>query len=210
MLNFTITVGQTEYDVLEDLNCYVKKYSIGGAEPILNYVEVPYRRTPLDMTEAVGDGVFYKNRTLTFPMRAKDDPIITHKNIENLFSGKVCKIKVQDDSYYYSGRVKVGALGTEHSAWDFDFTMIADPYTYKDMTVTFSSPDTTTITNNGIPVIPTVTTSGAITMAVNGGSAVSLTAGTHKDARFRLVSGGNTIVTTGDSSVTLTYREMVL
>ncbi len=209
MLNIKITVNATEYDA-DDLGCYVERYSLGGADPILNYVEVPYRDVPLDMTEAVADRVCFKHRTLKFPMLILENGTSVHKNFEQLFAGKRCKINIDDDPYYYEGRIKVGTLNTKKNAWEFDFEMIADPYTYKDYSITFSSPDTTTITNNGITVIPTVTNTSSITFSINGGSAITLNAGTHKDARIKLVSGSNTIVTTGDSSVTLTYREMVL
>lgn len=133
MLNIQVTVDENTYDFSEDFNCLPMSYTIGKAEAKLNLFDVAYADGSADTTNALTSDVKYKSRTIAIPCKlVGDTPKETYSEISNLFSGKICKLVLDSDGWYYQGRVQIEGLGTSGSQWLFQFTMIAEPYKYKD------------------------------------------------------------------------------
>lgn len=133
MLNIQLTVDENTYDFSEDFNCLPMSYIVGKAEAKTNLFDVAYADGSADTTNALTSDVKYKSRTITIPCKlVGDTPKETYSEISNLFSGKVCKLVLDDDGWYYQGRVQTESLNTSGSQWLFQLTMVADPYKYKD------------------------------------------------------------------------------
>ena len=211
MLNFKVIINNTEYDMIEDFQCYPQRFFIGEAEPKLYGVDVPYSDGELDYTNALSSDTHYKKRNIEIPLKVlHPDPKAVNSEIANLFSGKVCKIILDDEEYYYRGRVKIGKLQTSGWEWLFQFTMVAEPYKIKDVIVhlTATSSGTERRLNKGRKaVIPTVTTDKSIVIAYDNKTA-SFDAGTTKNPDFYLTNPSTLIEVTGqDATVVIKYEE---
>lgn len=181
----------------DDWGLSLMKIEISEPETITHIIEIPGRRTALDLTEAVYGETTYRTRMLKFSF------IIDRNNftgwasldsiIKNYCHGKRMRVILDTDpGWYWIGRVSVSS--SKEMLWltNFEITVDAEPYkyalespledwlwdsfsfvdgvirNYKDITI----PNTKTITIIGspIPVTPKIKASQSQTVTVDGKS----------------------------------------
>ena len=209
-----VTIG--EKHSFNDWGTRLSTMSITLPLPKTNYVDVPGRDGPLDLTEVFGQ-VNYYNRDFTIELTKLDiarqwESLITE--ISNYVHGKKLKITFDKDSdYYYYARCTVDRLSTSAMLGIITIYCTADPYRYKqEQTVVEETIDTTgtiTLTNDRMPSIPTITVDAEMTLTW-GDYEVTLSAGEHKLLDLVLEEGDNTISVSGTGTITFTYQEGAL
>lgn len=216
MLNLTIINNSNVYDMIYDLNCWVKNYYIGNAEPKTYMIDVPNRNGLLDLSEVFGK-MTYNSRKLRFDMIIVDsNPIDVYNNINQLFNGKKCELKLeQDPDYYYEGYITIGDLTTNKSRWLFSISAVTDPYKYKVAKTVYNVDATAGGTsfickNSKMDVFPSFLSNSNVTVDF-GDVSHTLTSNTKtifNDIMFS--EGDNEITLTGTGTVEIAYKEGIL
>lgn len=205
----TITFGTlNSYD---DLSLILSSKVIGSPSPKINVIEVPDSDKVLDFTEFSGE-IHYSRRQLKFTFTSIDPEMVDDATIKNALHGRKINVTLSDvPGYYFTGRVSVGDWQIEKKIAKIEITVDCEPWKYKNTeTVITAVNGTAALTNARKPVIPKITTSGAITITWAGGSA-SLSAGTDLIVPELVIPEGSTTVTiTGTATVSFKYREAVL
>lgn len=213
-MNNGVTFGSK--NSITDWDLLMISKSIGEAEPITNYIEIPGRDGALDLSESLGE-VKYKNRTLTFEFDLFN-PIsfyTTQREIINYLNGKKLKITLdQDPNYYFIGRCRVTGSSISKNLGHFTIECVCEPYRYKQNITTISNNVTAgnsySYKNDRKSVVPTLTLSSAMTLSFNGTS-YSVGAGTNKILGINFKEGTNTItVTNGSGTLSVSYQEASL
>ena len=182
-----------------------------------NTIVVPGRNSPIRYTEALGR-VAYQPRSfdMTFSMlgrRAYYDNLVT--DVVNLFAGRLCRVILTEDPTLYA----VGTLEAEPtydpktgkgqlvlSCTDGDAFL----YHAEETVVSITGGGTVILSNDYMPVVPVITATAetALRWAVDGESFnKTISAGTWEIPELELRHGDNTVLVTGEGSVTFVYRE---
>lgn len=178
------------------------------------YDEIPGANGMLDSTEEYGE-VFYEDRELELGCILPDKEWQTpYQNLCSRYHGKTVKIAFSNDAdYYWSGRLFV----SEYDSKEHLLAMTATVYPYKfkkvETVVTSSGNETVTLENGRMSVVPTVTISGAVTLAW-GEYTKALSASSYpttvRIAGLKLTEGETDVTITGSANVTFRYREGAL
>lgn len=211
---------------------------ISPPEPKTTYVSIPCRDGDIDISTALTDGeIKYGNREIELSFSTFGNvpywPIL-YSRIQNYLHGKE-SMKIifdNDPAYYYTGRVTVNAMESDHDRGYLSLTINADPYK-KDVVSTVedwlwdpfsfiggeisglinmevSGSKEIELTGDRETVIPKITvSSGPVTVSVKWKSdinTVALPIGTHENYDLRIREGKNIITFTGNSRVTFDYR----
>ena len=205
----TVTFGTlNSYD---DLNLILSSKTIGSPSPKINILEVPDSDKVLDFSEFSGE-IHYSQRQLKFTFTAIDPEMNDDASIKNALHGRKMNITLSDiPGYYFTGRISVGDWQISKKIAKIEITVDCEPWKYKNNeTIITAANGTATLTNARKPVVPKITTSGAVTITWNGGSA-SLSAGTDLIVPELVIPAGSTTITiTGTATVSFKYREAVL
>ncbi len=210
-----VTFGS--FHTINDWDLLMTSKSIGDAEAKTNYIQIPGSDGEKDLTEAFGE-VRYNDRTITatFDMFQKPSEWMNLKDeITNYLNGKKLKIIFdKDPNYYYYGRCKVSDFSNSYNVGHITIEAKCEPYKYKinktSITKTVSSGNTYTYTNDKKTVVPTITSSAAMTISFNG-SSYSLTTGDNKLLGIEFKEGNNNIkIVSGSGTLTVTYQEAKL
>ena len=213
-MNNGVTFGSKNSIIDWDLLMVSK--SIGEAEPITNYIEIPGRDGALDLSESLGE-IKYKNRTLSFEFDLFN-PIsfyTTQREITNYLDGRKLKITLdQDPNYYFYGRCRVNSSSITKNLGHFTVECICEPYRYKQSITTISNSVSTGNSYNYIndrkSVVPTLTLSSAMTLEFDGNT-YSLNSGSQKVLDIEFKEGTNTIkVINGSGTLSVSYQEASL
>lgn len=200
----------------DDWGLVMSSKVIGTPDVKWKTVTLNDRDGDLDFTDALTGVPAYGTRELSFDFEYLDGPAewtALFTEIRNFLHGRRLKIFEPDDpDYYYLGRVSVGnPSGGLVKA--FTITVKADTWKYKasgETTVTepVEADKTIILANDWRPVVPTITTTGAVTFTF-GGANYSITGeGTFRFPKFRLAYGSNRItITSGSGEITFTYQE---
>ncbi len=209
-----VTIG--EKHSFNDWGTRLSTMSITLPLPKTNYVDIPGRDGPLDLTEVFGQ-VNYYNRDFTIELTKLDatrkwETLITE--IANYVHGKKLKITFdKDPDHYYYARCTVDRLSTSAMLGIITIYCNSDPYKYKqNLTVVEEAIDTSgtiILTNDRMPSIPTITVDAEMTLTW-GDYEVTLSAGEHKLLDLVLEEGDNTISVSGTGTITFTYQEGAL
>ena len=211
-----ITVGSNTYDSLADFGLAIENTDCIRT-PVLsteNLVEVPGRDGLLDMTDVVFGGPYFTSREIYINFggiqNAEDwDSVIS--NFRNLFEGLTVKVEFATlPGWYFTGRCEIRAFEHNRALGTFSFVLpSADPYMYKDLSVT------TTATSSGVSVtipitrktvVPTITAASNINI-IKDGVTYTFDAGTSRNTDLRLTPGTNTLTVKGSGSVTIAYKD---
>lgn len=179
-----------------------KEVDIAGGDGILDY------------TEYFG-GVKYENRQLSFKFSkaniVPDGFLALFSVVQNALHGKKMKVVFDDDlDHYYIGRVSVNEWKANKRIGEITIEVDAEPYKYS-MTETvvtqaISGTQSILLTNSKMPVVPTITTTAAMTIAF-GGYSVAVQAGTFRIPELQLAEGQNAVTVTGEGSIIFRYRQ---
>ena len=215
MLNLKLITGGRLYDLMEDMDIWVRNYNIGEAEPNTYYVNVPYRDGSLDLSGVFGKNTYKDRRIKCELLIVAKDYMRAYNELNRLFNGKVCKMILSNEDYYYEGRVTIGALKSERYKFKSDMEMTAYPYKYKrtetsvEVLASYSG-TSITLRNSQMPVKPRFLSGSAVTIAV-GDKTYNLPANAETQFDDLVLSDTSTeIIVTGTGTVTITYREGIL
>jgi len=182
-----------------------------------NTVIVPGRNSPIRYSEALGR-VSYQPRSfeITLTMlgsRAAFDQKVS--DTVNRFAGKLVAVICSEEPTLY-------CLGTIEAEPSYDpltgkgvllFSCSdGDAYRYHVTATTKSKTGSGTLvlTNDAMPVVPTITTTAQTTLAWTVGTesfSKTLSAGTWEIPELELAEGNNSVTVTGSGTTTFTYRE---
>ena len=210
-------MNQVEFDGIlsyDDWGVYLTSFFVGDAEPKENYVDIPFGDGSLDLTEAVTGEVMYSNRefeavfTMKPPRSAWPDFL---RMARAYLNGRKRKIRIADEpDYYLIGRCKTsfemdGVLGRLTVSATCEPWKLKNAPTVQNVTIGASGSETIYLSNSRKRVIPTITTSGGISIAFDSKTTVA-TAGTHKFTNIVLIEGENQLTITGETGTTVSFE----
>lgn len=186
---------------------------IGQPKLKANRVNIPGGDGSLNMSYSPQWMAVFEDRVITGTLfkavneADRDDLVAT---LRNLWHGQEVNLTLPNDTtHYWHGVIEFGDV-SGYNKGNIPFTMTAQPYRLKSAETTVSKAITTsgtiTLTNERMPVVPSVTASAAVTLAW-GDYSVSIDAGTHTIPQLVLGAGSTTITVTGSATVSFTYRE---
>lgn len=199
-------------------------WEFSPAEYQSNFVTVPGRDGPLDLTAALTGGEpRYGSRTLTATLESSEGTRLDRESrintIINWLDGWRMNIELPDDSsHYITGRIHVARLYNDNAHAAVAVTAVCDPWRYmKDETVATltatEAAQTAVLTNSGRrTVTPLLAIEGeaASVNLVYGAASWLLGPGTYQLPDLTLPQGGGSLTYSGTGTVTLSYREAVL
>lgn len=203
------------FHTYDDFGLVLSEKEIKSPTPKIKQIEVEGSDGVLDMTEAFG-GVKYNNRSLSFTftypyISTEEDFLGLFTTVQNAIHGQKMNVVLDDDlEHYYFGRVSVNEWKSEKKMGKIVIEVDSEPYKMmvEETVVTRSVSGSLTInlTNGRKHVVPTITSSAAMTYAF-GIYSKSVSAGTFRIPEFELVEGNNEITVTGTGTVTFRYRK---
>lgn len=203
-----------------DWDLIMSEKNIGLPAPRFVMVDMPDRDGELDHTDVMRGRVSYKNRTLSFSFICTSHQstwAALVREIAGFVHGKRMKIIDPDDPWnYYIGRCTLGEPTYKGAAIMFlELTVNAEPYRLNDFLTEVNylitdptADNTVTLLNDTMPVIPTLSVKGNMTLSFGTYSA-TLTDGTYRLPGLVLKQGLNDIkITTEDiGSIRFRYRQ---
>lgn len=207
-------------------SCKIKK-----ASQVQNFLSVPGRFSPLNLSTALTDGEpYYGNATLEAVLESSEGTRAERQahilELTNFFDGYETKILHPDwPNHYLVGTVQVTKDYNDLVHARVKLTAICEPWFYAaqehttTLTVKEGEEESTTLYNQGkLGVQPEVKVTGEVTLANFEGTKVStLSTGTYKLPWLYLPGPGGlsdfygrTVVLTGSGTVAFKYREAVL
>ena len=175
-------------------------------------VEIPGRDGSLDITEALTGRVAYEDREISFVFRVpspKEAWADTYSNVLNKIHGKCMDIVLDDDpDYFYTGRVSIDEFATSRSLAEIAIKCtVAPKKTYKSSyskTVSVSGTKALTVSNSGIPIVPTITVTKEMDVSFVGRS-FHLSPGKNRVFDILLQTGNTTLTFNGTGSATVEF-----
>lgn len=203
-----------------NLQLIQQSVEVKPASPKTNFVDIPGGDGSKDLTEALGVGVKYADReiTWTFALYPGADWYAKQREVSGALNGLKCNITLDDDpGYYYEGRLAVADYKADRLLRQITVKAICRPYKLKQSETTVSSSLTTTnktltLNNDRMPVVPTITVT-ATTVITFAGNSYTINAGTHKLLGIRLTAASQTLqakTSSGTGTITIKYREGAL
>lgn len=187
---------------------------IKSPKPKTKEVDIAGGDGVLDYTEYFG-GVKYENRQMSFRFSkmniVPDGFLALFSVVQNALHGQKLKIVLDDDpANYYIGRVSVNEWKANKRLGEITIDVDAEPYKYNAaetvVTQAVSGTAPMILTNSKMPVVPTITTTAAMTIAF-GGYSVEAKAGTFRIPELQLPEGQTSVTVTGEGSITFRYRQ---
>lgn len=206
-----ITFGTTH--TYRDLGLILGKKEIGSPSVKKNEVDIPGADGVLDMTEYHGEPK-YENVKHKFEFSAlvsPDDSLALFSRVKNALHGKKYRIILDDDpAFYYVGRCHVSSYTDEKGIGKLNIECDCEPYKYKlnktTVTRAIDGTQAITLTNGRKRAVPTITTTGAMTIAFGDG-VWTTSAGTYTIPELELVEGDNLVTVTGAGNITFAWVE---
>lgn len=205
-----VTFG--EKHSIDDFDLILTEVSIGAPEIKTEMVSIPGRNGDLDLTDVLYSEPVFENRELSFTFKIKGTaelwPVLM-ADIGGFLHGQKLNVSIDSDpDYYYYGRCAVNQLASDRHIGTLVIYMNAEPYKYavSETVCEVTGSQTVTLTNDRMPVIPTVTVTDETTITVDD-STVSLSEGTYEMTDFPLYEGDTTWEIETDGTVTITYRQ---
>jgi hypothetical protein len=212
-----VTFGQ--YHTFKDWGLF-QSAPVALSAPVLssNYITIPGRNGPLDLTEALTGQPVYESRTLSGSFFTVSTPEVwpeTFTAILNAIHGQRMKIMLDEDpDYYLEGRITVGNAGYDSGVYTLPITAVCDPYKLHHLSTSLAFDLTTTsreltLTNDRMAVCPEITVTAETTL-IFGDTSFTLSAGTWKLVGIQLQAGENRFTArtnSGTGTITFTYQE---
>ena len=213
MRGIKIIFNGDEIHTGEDLDLVQEEKKIEKPTIQSHTIEVPGRDGLLNLTRSLTGKVSYYNRELTFRYFGDGDRehLLEIDDIMSKYHGQTIRI-IDDDrpGHYYEGEASVSTeifpgyiiIELTLNAQPFRLKLKPTVYTYN----LGGGSVKLYLENESIEVVPTITTTGAITIVFNGVE-VSLSAGTYTVESILFRAGVNTLLISGSGSVTFEYQE---
>lgn len=206
--------------MFDDLNSYddfgLKLLSYKPDPPTVkeNTDDNPGGNGIIDQTDWMGYQV-YNNRhpEFTFDLYVDDMNDMEEKltRILNALNGQVRKVHT-GDGYYFEGRISVRAEPINNFYEMIVITVNAFPYKLREdettVQVTAASDEKTVVLRNEkMPAMPTIKTTGAVTLKLRGVTSSISSSGEYTAPDMLLLEGDNSVIYSGTGTITFTYRE---
>ena len=218
-----MTRGTTfgKYHSSVDLGLIQQKVEVSPAQPKTKYVDIPGADGSKDLTEALGVGVKFNDRTITwsFALYPGDDWYTRQRTVSGLLNGCACSIVLDEDpDYYYDGRLSVEKYESDKLLRKITVKAICRPYklhrikTIRKLENMAAEATAVVLRNDRMPVIPLLTV-GQTTTICFGNFTATVQEGQHKLLGVRLTEGENTLTVTpatATGTFTAEYREGAL
>lgn len=218
MLNMERSVGFNDYDSWRDWGCILTQKNVTPPEPKTNYIELDGMSGSLDLSEALSGEVTYHDCVFTATFwtcngtRAGRARMLD--SITSALHGRKMRIYDPDRiNHYLYGRVKILRRVNNQAYAEFSIQAVCDPWWYSmyehspSISVAGTESVEWSIRNWGDKTIcPDITVEGNVKFTCNGVTSEATT-GQYKVTTFKLFSGSNTIMVSGNGTLTLTYRE---
>lgn len=193
-----------------DFSLITNEIKVGYPEVRTNYVDIPGRDGPLDLTEAAG-GVTYGSRTLEFLFTLLSTNEEKKDKIVGFLLGRKMKIVLdKDKEYYYIGRCIIESFANEKNIARLSMKAICEPYKYHKKesmhSETVNGKKAIVLVNDRMRSIPNIECSAAMKVGF-GGISYNLQKGIHKVLGIRLEEGYNRIELSGTGTITFTWQE---
>ena len=201
------------------LHLIQQNVEVGPAEPKTSLVEIPGGNGSIDLTEALGAGVAYKDRTIkwTFALYPGEPWASKRSEVSNAINGKRLRIVLDDDpTWYYDGRVSVTDHKSDNRLHQITVEATCAPYKRRVSERTISAELSTTPTElycdvGQMPLVPLITVAQE-TVVQYGDYSATIQAGKHLLPDL-LISGCQIIkakTTSGTGTISITWREGAL
>ena len=206
-----VTIGS--YSMQTDFGLYLPEYTIPAPTPQTKFVDIIGRDGPVDLSNAFGV-MHYGARKWTLNFKTFS-PVNWHtltSNVMNAIHGKRLDfIFAGDSTFKWNGRFNVKNFTQRNGEGTLQIEVTSDPYKLKTTATTVTSAaGSVTLSNLSMPVVPTITATGTMTLEwTTNGTTYTATVNSGTSTVPQLVLyGGNTVITlTGSGSVTFTYTE---
>ena len=197
----------------EDLKLILSGKDMGAPGVKSKKLDIEGADSALDLTDFFGEPK-YEDVTHKFQFSTivpYDEFMTLYSRIKNAIHGKKMRIILDDDPlFYWMGRCYVSGFTNEKNIGKIDVECDCEPYKYKIVKTTVSQAvngtDMIVLTNGRKRAVPTITTTGAMTIAFGGGSWTN-SAGTYTIPELELTHGDNAITVTGSGTITFTWQE---
>ena len=210
------------YHSANSLNLVQISVDIQPAKPKINIIDIPGADGSIDLTEALGVGVRYADRELTwvFAVRPLDDWQAKYSAVCAALNGKRMSITIDGDSAWrYDGRVSVESYESDRLIRRLTVKAVCKPYKVKPTytTVTKSTSlvaEQVALQVGAMPLVPDVLISGANVTIIYGTYTTTLSPRAEPYRLPDLYMVGNNHVTVqsmmGNGSVTFRWKEGAL
>lgn len=208
-----------KYNTWYDWKLLLTAKEIQRAEPKTNYIQLDGVSGSLDLSQALTGEVAFKDRIIKARFwtnegnRQEREKLL--RNITIALHGKKIKVIEPDDlDHYFLGRVKITSENNIIPYLEFTIEITCEPWRYAvseaKRTVVVHNGDNPTyviIRNTGYKtLIPELEVKDSVTIKYDD-IATTLMNGTYKIPYIKLKQGVNSIVVSGNGSVTFKYRE---
>ncbi|MPM29699.1 hypothetical protein SDC9_76239 [bioreactor metagenome] len=196
-----------------DWGLYLTSLTIDAPKPKEIYVEIPHGDGALDLTEALTGEVHYESRPFEAVFAIKPETYSAElvRWLIGYLNGKKRIIRTKKEPGYYligrcatsfknDGVLAVLTVKATCQPWKYK-----NDVTAKNTTIGVSGTTSVTLQNERKWVIPTITTSAAVTILFDGTS-TSLNAGTHRVTNIALSCGDNVLTITGAAGTTVKFE----
>lgn len=203
-------------------------WKLSKPEQVQNFVAVPGRFAPLDLSTYLTDGQpYYNSRSLEVALESSEGTRLEREDRINLMvnhlDGRSMPIYLPDDpTHYLVGRVQVHPEYNDPAHCAVNVSAVCEPWRYavEETVVTLTAEGTKksyTLTNSGrLAVVPTLEVAGTVNLEF-GSSSWALSAGTYALPGLCLTPGTglvmpgvHEILYSGAGTLKITYREAVL
>lgn len=226
---FDVKIG--DYSMYKDFGLRALSIDPGTAEVNEKFKEIPGRNGDLDLTDALTGFPVYKNTTMKLTFDFKDGNydlwLMRASELRNTLHGKRMRVVLGKDDFFYEGRVSVNTEKLNRRYSSVEITVNRDPYklelysslenwlwdsfnfetgivrNYKDLQVKGNLE--VIIPGRTMRVIPVFDCSEEMTVSYNG-TIYNLPKGKSKSPDLLLGEGDNTLIFTGNGTVSVDYR----
>jgi phage-related protein len=204
-------------DTYGDWGLILNNKEIPLPTPKTELVEIEGGDGTIDLSEATGDEVKYKDRINTYTFTLLDkfmDLPSKISQIANRIHGKRFKIFHYDDpDYYYIGRLSINDYKIDKATGSFVLEATCNPYKYK-MNKTYvektvDGTETITLHNERKRVVPKITTDSTMQLFLDDKN-ISMSEGTFEYVNLYLNEGETTVTVKGNGTIKFEYQEASL
>ena len=197
----------------DDLRLILSGKEMGAPGVKATKLDIPGADSSLDLTDFFGEPK-YEDVTHKFEFHTivpYSEFLTLYSRIKNAIHGKKMRVILDDDPFFYwMGRCYVSSFTNDRNIGTIEVECDCEPYKYK-LTKTIysqavSGTQVISLTNGRKRAVPTITTTGTMTISFGDGS-WTLGAGSYTIPELELTHGDNAITVTGTGTITFTWQE---
>lgn len=208
-----INVKINDYVLSEDM--LIESVSVAPPTPKTQYIDIPFADSTLDLSESTGVLAFGR-RAISIVAKKKISNRMEwytlKSQILNKINGKEVKVIINDEAYYYTGRITSVTEEKDGKIWGMTITINADPYKLAvdltEVSAAVSGSVILNMTNLKKRVQPLVIATAQINVTIGGRTTqvnASSSGETYDD--IILEEGNNAVTVAGTGSITFRYRQ---